>query len=111
MYDETRQFFQRHDCLVLPVTQVAPFPVTTRYPAEVAGAAMADYIDWMRSCFYVTMMAAPAVSVPAGFTGTGLPVGLQIVGPHRDEWGVLQVAYAFEQATRHGLRRPPVVGG
>jgi amidase len=47
--------------------------------------------------------------VPGGFTARGLPVGVQIVGRHRDDWSVLQLAHAFEQATRHGQRRPPVV--
>ncbi len=51
---------------------------------------------------------ASMASVPAGFTESGLPVGLQIVGRHRDDWSVLQLAHAFEQATRHGSRRPTV---
>jgi amidase len=109
MYDQSRQFFERYDYFVLPVTQVSPLDITTRYPTRIAGVAMEDYIDWMRSCWYITMMANPAASVPAGFTQAGLPVGLQIVGRHRDEWSVLQVAHAFEQATRHAARRPPVL--
>jgi amidase len=60
----------------------------------------------MRSCWYVTFMACPAISVPAGFTASGLPVGLQIVGRPRGDWSVLQMAHAFEQATRHGDKRP-----
>jgi amidase len=96
---------------VLPVTQVEPFDVTIPYPTSVAGVPMKTYIDWMRSCWYVTFMANPAISVPAGFTSSQLPVGLQIVGRHRDEWSVLQLAHAFEQATRHGLRRPAVARG
>ena len=67
---------------------------------------MPSYIDWMRSCWYVTMMATPAISVPGGFTAGGLPVGLQIVGRHRNEWSVLQLAHAFEQATKFGERVP-----
>jgi amidase len=110
MYDQSRLFFERYDYFVLPVTQVAPFDVTTRYPTQIAGSRMQDYIDWMRSCWYVTLMANPAISVPAGFTQAGLPVGLQIVGRHRDEWSVLQMAHAFEQATRHAARRPALVG-
>jgi amidase len=109
LYEESRQFFERYDYFVLPVTQVVPFDVTTRWPSQINGVAMSDYIDWMRSCSYVTMMANPAMSVPAGFTPGGLPVGLQIVGRHRDEWSLLQMAHAFEQATRHGLRRSPVL--
>jgi amidase len=69
---------------------------------------MGDYLDWMRSCWYISFMSNPAISVPAGFTNAGLPVGIQIVGRHRDEWSMLQIAHAFEQATKHGLRRPSV---
>jgi amidase len=66
------------------------------------------YIDWMRACSDITVTGLPAISVPAGFTADGLPVGLQIVGRHQDEWGVLQLAHAFEQATGFGRRRPPL---
>ena len=109
MYDDSRRFFERYDYFILPVTQVEPFDVNTPYPTEIAGTAMTTYIDWMRSCWYVTMMSNPAISVPAGFSANGLPVGLQIVGRHRDEWSVLQLAHAFEQATNHGKRRPSVI--
>jgi amidase len=108
MYEQSRKLFERYDYFVLPVTQVAPFDVNTPYPTEIAGTPMRTYIDWMRSCWYVTFMTNPAISVPCGFTTAGLPVGLQIVGRHRDDWGVLRMAHAFEQATRHGHRRPAV---
>jgi amidase len=110
MFDQSRAFFERYAYFVLPVTQVEPFDVNTPYPTRVAGTAMSSYIDWMRTCWYVTMMSNPAISVPAGFSAAGLPVGLQIVGRHRDEMSVLQLAHAFEQATRHG-RRAPVLPG
>ena len=106
MYEQSHAFFQRHDYFILPVTQVAPFDVTTPYPVDVAGTPMKTYIDWMRSCWYVSFMANPAISVPAGFTDSGLPVGIQIVGRHREDRSVLQLAHAFEQATGHGARRP-----
>jgi amidase len=108
MWDQSRQFFEKYDYFVLPVTQVAPFDVTVPYPTQIAGTRMTSYIDWMRSCSYITFMANPAMSVPGGFTATGLPVGVQIVGRHRDEWSVLQLAHAFEQATHHGKRRPSI---
>ena len=108
LYAKVEQFFSRYDFFVLPVTQVEPFDITIAYPTTVAGEAMKTYIDWMRSCWYVTFMGTPAISVPAGFTSSNRPVGLQIVGRHRDDWGVLQIAHAFEQATRHGLRKPQV---
>ncbi len=108
MYLQVCEFFSRYDYFVLPVTQVVPFDVNVPYPKEIAGSPMATYIDWMRTCWYVTFMGTPAISVPAGFTAGGLPVGLQIVGPHRGDWSVLQLAHAFEQATGHGKRRPSV---
>ena len=109
MHEQSRQFFDRYAYFVLPVTQVAPFDVTVPYPTEISGSRMTTYIDWMRSCWYVTFMSNPAISVPGGFTTSGLPVGVQIVGRHRDEWSVLQLAHAFEQATQYGKKRPGVV--
>jgi amidase len=107
-YADSQQFFSRYEYFVLPVTQVVPFDVTIAYPTSVAGTPMSTYIDWMRSCWYITFLANPAISVPAGFSSGGLPVGLQIVGRHRGDWSVLQLAHAFEQATNHGARRPNV---
>ncbi len=108
LYLQLARFFERYDYFVAPVTQVAPFDVTTEYPTSVAGVAMRTYIDWMRSCWYFTLTACPAISVPAGFTASGLPVGIQIVGPHRGDLSVLQMAHAFERATNFGARRPSI---
>jgi amidase len=108
MYEQSRELFERYDYFVLPVTQVSPFDVNMPYPTAIAGIPMGTYIDWMRSCWYVSFMSNPAISIPAGFTESGLPVGLQIVGRHLDEWSVLQMAHAFEQATQHGKKRPPL---
>jgi amidase len=109
MFNQSREFFERYAYFILPVTQVEPFDIDVPYPTEIAGTPMKTYIDWMRACWYVSFMSNPAISVPAGFSATGLPVGLQIVGRHRDELSVLQLAHAFEQATQHGKRRPPVM--
>ncbi len=100
-------FFRRFDALVMPVSQVPPFDVGTGYPTEVAGVAMETYVDWMESCWAITVTGLPAISVPSGFTRDGLPVGLQIVGRRHDDLGVLRLAHAFERATRVGERRPP----
>ena len=108
LYHRVRRFMERHEFLVLPVTQVPPFDVAQPYVTEIDGAPLATYIDWMRSCSDITVTGLPAISVPCGFTDDGLPVGIQIVGRHRDEWGVLQLAYAFEQATNVGTRRPEI---
>ena len=108
LYHRVRTFMEEHEFLLLPVCQVLPFDVTQPYVREINGIPMATYLDWMRSCYYITVTGLPAISVPAGFTPDGLPVGLQIVGRHQDDFGVLQLAHAFEQATRVWTRRPPV---
>ena len=92
-----RQFMTRYEFFVLPVSQVAPFSVTQPWPVEIDGTRMDTYIDWIKSCYYISVMGTPAISVPCGFTREGLPVGLQIAGRHRDDWGLLQIALAFEQ--------------
>jgi amidase len=69
---------------------------------------METYIDWMMSCSFITLTGLPAISIPAGFTPDGLPIGLQIVGRHHADFSVLQLAHAFEQATQHGRRRPEI---
>jgi amidase len=106
LYHRVREFMERHEFLLLPVTQVPPFDVTIPYVTEINGVSLPTYIDWMRACSDITVTGLPAISVPAGFTDDGLPVGLQIVGRHQDEWGVLQLAHAFEEATGFGRRRP-----
>jgi amidase len=110
LYHRVREFMQTYEFLILPVAQVAPFDVKQRYVTEIEGVPMGTYIDWMKSCYYVTVTGLPAISVPCGFTPEGLPVGLQIVGRHQDDFGVLQLAHAFEQATLFFERRPPVAG-
>ena len=106
LYQTARRFLERFEFLLLPVSQVPPFPIEQPYPTEVAGVPMATYIDWMRSCSDITVLGLPAISVPCGFTPEGLPVGLQIVGRHQDDVGVLQLAHAFEQATGFWRQRP-----
>lgn len=109
LYQRVQAFFSEFDFLLAPVSQVPPFPVDTEYPTEIDGTPMGTYIEWMRTCSRITVSAHPAISVPAGFTAEGLPVGLQIVGRARDDFGVLQLAHAFEQATNHWQRRPAVL--
>ena len=112
IYRRMREFMQRYEFLLMPVNQVPPFPVAQPYVEEIEGVKLSSYIDWMKSCWYITVTSHPAISVPAGFTGDDppLPVGLQIVGRYRDDLGVLQMAHAFEQATGVGKQRPSVAG-
>jgi len=102
------EFMQRFDFLALPVSQVPPFDIEQPYPTEIDGTPMHTYIEWMRSCSWITALTVPAISVPCGFTDDGLPVGVQLVGRPRDDLGVLRLAHAFEQATQHGASHPPV---
>lgn len=97
LFARIADFMRDYDFLVLPTVQAPPFDIGQEYVTEIAGVPMAGYVDWMRSCYFISMTALPAISVPAGFTAEGLPVGLQIVGRHQDDWGVLQIAHAFEQ--------------
>jgi amidase len=103
-------FFRRFDFLVMPVTQVVPFDIGVEFPVEIDGTPMETYLDWMESCWCITVTGSPAISVPGGSTDDGLPVGLQIVGRRGDDLGVLRLAHAFEQATHWGKRRPSVLG-
>jgi len=96
------------DTLALPTVQVLPFPVEWRYPEEIAGVAMERYYTWMRSCTRISATTLPALSVPAGFTATGLPVGLQLVGRHRGERDLLALAASVEAALGASARRPPL---
>jgi amidase len=104
LYHRMRRFMERYEFFVLPTVQVPPFDINQPYPTEIDGVAMETYIDWMKSCYYISIVGNPAISVPCGFTPEGLPVGLQIVGRHRDDRGLLQMAHAFEGAA---AVRPP----
>jgi amidase len=95
-----RELLERYDALALPVTQVVPFDVNVEWPREVAGVAMSSYVEWMRSCSRITLTAHPAISLPAGFTDGGLPVGLQLVGRHRGEAALLRLAAALHPGWR-----------
>jgi amidase len=110
IYRRMREFMDRYEYLLLPVNQVPPFPVGEPFVKSIAGVALGNYIDWMKSAYYITVTSHPAISVPAGFTddAPALPVGLQIVGRYRDDFGVLQMAHAFEQETQVAKQRPPI---
>jgi amidase len=106
LFDRMRRFEERYAFTLCAVNQLPPFDASIDWPKEIAGVAMEHYIAWQKSCYWITATFRPAISVPAGFTAEGLPVGIQIVGRYRDDFGVLQLGHAFEQATKVGLRRP-----
>ncbi len=108
LYQRVQTFLEQYEFLVLPVSQVPPFDVAQPYVTEINGVQMDTYIDWMRTCYYITVTGLPAISVPCGFTPAGMPVGVQIVGRRHDDFGVLQLAHAFEQATGFWKQHPHV---
>jgi amidase len=107
--ERMRRFQERYEFMICAVNQVPPFDTKLHWPEEIEGMKMENYIGWMKSACRITVTFCPAISVPAGFTPEGLPVGIQIVGRYRDDLGVLRVAHAFEQATGFGQKRPAIV--
>lgn len=110
LWEQLAVFFDKYEFLALPVTSVPPFSIDMEYPSEINGVELETYLDWMWPCYTISVTGLPAMSVPAGFTSDGLPVGLQLVGRPRDEMGLLQLASAFEGETNYWKQRPGVVG-
>jgi amidase len=105
--ERMREFFAGagggYDVLVLPVSQVPPFPADQEFPTAINGRPMETYLDWMRSAYFITVTGCPAISVPAGRTRDGLPVGVQVVAAHGAERRLLAVASALETAFAEAL--------
>ena len=108
IFESMRKFMERYEFLLAPVNQVLPFPVDQPYVTEINGEKLDNYLDWMKSCYRITMTAHPALSVPLGFSVSGLPVGVQIIGRYRDDFGILQLAHALEQQLPLWKEMPPV---
>jgi amidase len=108
LFQRVTAFMNQYEFFLMPVNQVLPFDVNLHYPTEIAGTKMENYIAWMKSAYYISSVGNPAMSVPCAFSQSGLPIGLQIVGRHHDDFGVLQLGYAFEHATQIAKRRPAI---
>jgi amidase len=94
--ERMRIFFGSYDVLLLPTSQVPPFPADQEFPREINDKPMATYLDWMRSAYVITVTGCPAISLPAGQSADGLPIGVQVVAPFGADRRLLEVAAAFE---------------
>jgi amidase len=100
VFRRTAAFLAGFDAFLLPTVQVLPFPLDVPYPTEIGGVPLANYIDWLKTCYWISASAHPAVSVPCGRArdddGTVLPVGLQLVGRWGADAALLDVAETIE---------------
>ncbi|BCJ28635.1 amidase [Actinocatenispora sera] len=110
LHERAAVFFDRYDLLVTAAAATPPFPIEQEFPPTIDGAAQTSHLDWLRIAYAISMTGCPALALPAGFTPTGLPVGVQLVGPHREERRLLAIGRAFERANAAGRRRPDLAG-
>lgn len=108
LWHQVREFMGLHEFMVTPVNPVPPFPADQETVTEIGGVKMDTYVDWGALRHVISLLGLPSLSVPCGFTASGLPVGLQITGRHHQDFAVLQLGHAFETATGHWRRRPEV---
>jgi amidase len=109
-YRALLQLFHTYDYMLLPGVQVFPFDINEHWPKEIAGVKMDTYHRWMEVMIPGTLSGCPVINVPVGFNDKGLPMGVQIIGKNHADLAVLQLAYAYEQATNwvHG-HLPPLL--
>ena len=99
-------FFEKYDYLIMPVTSVPPFSVEKEYPDEVNGVKLNTYLDWMWPCYTISVTGLPCISMPSGFTNSGLPIGIQIIGKPKKDFSVLELAQAYENLTEFYKVKP-----
>ncbi|MFW0794743.1 amidase [Gordonia sp. CPCC 205515] len=99
-------FFEQYDVLLVPTCQVLPFDASATYPTEIDGVPQHTYLDWMRACYLLTPLGIPALSLPVGFTDTGLPVGIQVLTAAHTERRLLSISRALEALTNAAAIEP-----
>ena len=108
LIERVAAFFREYDLLITPTTPTPAYMLDQMFPPVVAGTPIGSAIDAMIVTYVITMTGLPAISLPAGWTDAGLPVGMQIVGRRHAEAAVLRAAAAFEAARPWAARRPLV---
>ncbi|MDB5673304.1 MAG: amidase [Sphingomonas bacterium] len=106
-YRTVQRIFEQYDFVVTPSAQVFPFDAKRHWPDRIGERGMDTYHRWMEVVAPITMTGCPAINVPVGFNAAGLPMGMQIVGRHGDDFGCLQLAHAYDGETRLSRRTPP----
>jgi amidase len=106
LWQATSDYFSRYDVLVTVTAQALPFDAELEYPQAINGRTMENYLEWMRAVTLISATGCPAISVPGGFSGNGLPIGIQLVAAPGKDVELLRVAHAFETATGHAQRHP-----
>ncbi|MEU4240737.1 amidase [Actinoplanes sp. NPDC026619] len=107
LYQAFRKLFETYDYAVLPTAQVMPFDATLHWPARIGDVEMTSYHRWMEVSTLATLINAPALAMPAGFSHDGLPIGLQVIGRNHDDRSLLSLAAAWERQTDWVRRVPP----
>lgn len=101
--------FEQYDYLVSPATQLMPFDLDMPWPSEITGVSMDIYHRWMEIVLPATMAGLPALAAPAGFSDSGLPAGIQIIGRPQADWDVLQIGHAYDQCSGISRRTSPLL--
>lgn len=109
IYAEVAEFFQNYDVLALPAAQVPPFSIDQKWVTQIDGVDLDTYIDWMAVCCMITVTGLPTLSIPAGFSSDGLPIGVQLVGKPRGDLALLKIAHWFEQSTQFYTQQPRII--
>ena len=108
-YQALQALFERFDFLALPSAQIFPFDAKLDWPHQIGDRVMDTYHRWMEVVIGPTMAGLPTLSVPAGFSAGGLPIGLQLIGPPRADFSVLQLGHAYEALCNHVRTRSPLL--
>lgn len=111
LYNRTEAFFNDYDLLISPSVLLPAYDIDQQYVSEAGGVKFDNYVSWLMMSFALTLTACPSISVPCGFTSSGLPVGLQITAPRANEAALLSAAILFEQAIalKSGVPINPIV--